>query len=129
MKQLVYRPTKQGEITMNNQIITDTENAADIFKALGHPSRVFMVEHIARGDCCVCVFVELLNIDKSTVSKHLRILKDAGIITTTKNGKNQICSLTMPCIIPMIECCRKVSTDKNSSLSLYSAPSCATCKA
>ncbi len=75
-----------------------TEGRAKIFKALSHPSRVFIVEELIKGERCICEFADILDIDKSTVSKHFSILKEAGIINTEKRGTSVICTLRLPCI-------------------------------
>ena len=77
---------------------TQIEARAKIFKALSHPSRVYIVEELIKGERCICEFAGLLGVDKSTVSKHFAILKNAGIINTEKHGTSVICSLRLPCI-------------------------------
>ncbi len=59
----------------------------DIFKALADESRVRAWMALRRGELCVCQIVELLQLAPSTVSKHLQILKDAGLIQSRKNGR------------------------------------------
>ena len=51
---------------------------AKVFKALGHPTRLFIVEELARGERCVCELVKLVGADFSTISKHLTLLKRPG---------------------------------------------------
>ena len=59
---------------------------ANILKALAHPSRLMMVEELARGERCVCELRELVGADISTVSKHLAVLKKAGLVESDKRG-------------------------------------------
>ncbi|MCL5271670.1 MAG: metalloregulator ArsR/SmtB family transcription factor, partial [bacterium] len=54
------------------------EARARIIKAMGHPTRVFMVEELSKGERCVCELTEMVGADVSTVSKHLSVLKNAG---------------------------------------------------
>jgi len=61
---------------------------AEIFKALGHPTRLQIVEKLADGEQCVCVLLEMFEIDMSTLSRHLSVLKNAGIVTDERRGKN-----------------------------------------
>ena len=57
------------------------------FKALGHPLRVRIVRHLLGRDSCTCGdLVELLPVAQSTVSQHLRILKEAGIVIGEVDG-------------------------------------------
>lgn len=58
-----------------------------IFKALGDPSRVRILKMLEAGELCVCEVREVLNLSASTVSKHLSILRDAGLIVDSKAGK------------------------------------------
>jgi len=81
---------------------------ADIFKALGHPTRLWIVEQLADGkEHCVCEFVEAVGADFSTISQHLAVLKNAGVIVDDKRGKQVFYKLCRPCIIGFIECLRK----------------------
>ena len=71
---------------------SDNQNAiAKITKALGHPARVAIVEHLAKIDECICgKIVEILPLAQPTVSQHLKELKNAGIIKGEVEG-NSIC--------------------------------------
>jgi len=83
------------------------QSAADVFKALGHPARLWMVEQLAdRQEHCVCEFVEALSLEYATVSKHLSVLKNAGIVVNDKRGKNIFYSLRCHCVIGFIACLR-----------------------
>lgn len=69
----------------------DFDNYAQIFKALAHPLRLKIVCGLAKKDeCNVSVMVEKLQVAQPTVSQHLNILKNAGIIKGYKKG-TQIC--------------------------------------
>ena len=62
------------------------EARARILKALAHPTRLFIVEELARGERCVCELQEMIGADMSTVSKHLAQLKSAGVVADDKRG-------------------------------------------
>ena len=62
------------------------QTRARILKALAHPSRLFIVDQLAEGERCVCELTEMIGADKSTVSKHLSVLKDAGLVDDEKRG-------------------------------------------
>lgn len=81
-----------------------TENKVKVFKALAHPVRLRIVERLAKGEACVCVCLEMFDIDMSTLSRHLSVLKNAGIVADQKRGKNVYYRLTCPCILNMCEC-------------------------
>ncbi|MCX6163524.1 MAG: metalloregulator ArsR/SmtB family transcription factor [Ignavibacteriae bacterium] len=58
-----------------------------IFKALSDKSRIRIVKMLQHKPLCVCEIREILNLATSTVSNHLSILRDAGLITDWKDGK------------------------------------------
>jgi len=68
------------------------EARARIAKALAHPSRMRMLDALAQRDLCVCELTELVGADQSTVSKHLAVLRDAGVVEMRRQGV-QICCL------------------------------------
>jgi ArsR family transcriptional regulator len=65
----------------------DPEEFARVAKALGHPARVAIVDHLARIDRCVCGgIVEKVPLAQSTVSQHLKVLKNAGVVRGEVDG-------------------------------------------
>jgi len=70
------------EIIMNSK----HDLRARFLKALAHPARVYIVERICQADICVCKLAEEIGSDITTVSKHLAILKQAGIVRVEKRG-------------------------------------------
>ena len=77
---------------------------ANVIKALGHPSRLAMVEALVSGERCVCELQELVGSDISTVSKHLALLRNAGIVCDRKQGQWVYYTLRTPCIIGFLDC-------------------------
>ena len=71
---------------------SDNQNEIAILtKALGHPARIAIVEHLAKMNECVCgKIAEVLPLAQPTVSQHLKELKNAGIIKGEVEG-NSIC--------------------------------------
>lgn len=63
---------------------------AEIFKALGHPTRLRIVEGLMKDGCNVSRIVECLDIPQATISQHLKILKSASIIEGHRRG-TEIC--------------------------------------
>jgi DNA-binding transcriptional ArsR family regulator len=53
---------------------------ADVFKAMGHPIRLGIIEMLAGGERCVCEIVDYVGTDFSNVSKHLSVLKRHGLV-------------------------------------------------
>jgi len=93
--------------------VTETEKLksrgrAAILKAMAHPSRVFIVEKLSEKSYCVCELTAMIGADTSTVSKHLSILKNAGIITDKKKGTAVYYSLETPCLMRFLSCVESV---------------------
>ncbi len=84
------------------------EARARIFKALAHPTRLWLVEQLARAESCVCALVEPLQADFSTVSRHLSVLKEAGIVADEKRGKQVFYRLAIPCLMSFMQCVEEV---------------------
>lgn len=80
------------------------ERNADFFKALGHPTRLWIVEQLAHGEHCVCEFVEAVGDKFPTISRHLAILKEAGVIADRREGKSIYYRLACPCVTKMLAC-------------------------
>lgn len=74
------------------------------FKALGHPTRLFIVEALNKGPSCVCDLQKIVGYDMSTVSKHLSVLREAGLVTDKRKGNLVYYSLTCPCILDFLRC-------------------------
>jgi ArsR family transcriptional regulator len=77
---------------------------ARIVKALAHPTRLFLVDRLSRREICVCKLTELVGADISTVSKHLSILKSAGIVADEKRGNQVFYRLCCPCLLGLFDC-------------------------
>ena len=65
----------------------DLSSAVSLARALGHPARLRTVAMLRSGELCVCQITEVLGLAPSTVSAHLRELKQAGLVTERKDGK------------------------------------------
>jgi DNA-binding transcriptional ArsR family regulator len=84
-------------------------SAAEVFKALGHPARVTVVRELAEGEKCVCDLVEAAGLGWSTVSRHLSVLREAGVVADEKRGLQVFYRLTLPCVARFIGCLDKPS--------------------
>jgi ArsR family transcriptional regulator len=97
--------TKQEEITVKPFKRSEHSIQASYFKALGHPTRLWIVRQLADGkEHCVCEFVNEAGVDFSTISQHLSILKQAGILSDEKRGKSVYYTLTCPCFATLLAC-------------------------
>jgi len=93
---------------MNKKIQARYEARARIIKAMAHPTRLFIVDELSKGEQCVCKLTDMVGADTSTVSKHLSILKDVGIIEDDKRGLQVWYSLKMPCVLNFFGCVEAV---------------------
>jgi len=85
------------------------QSRAKIIKAMAHPTRLFIVDELAKaGERCVCELTEMIGADMSTVSKHLAILKEAGIVQDRKRGSAVYYRLRVKCITNFFECVESV---------------------
>lgn len=93
---------------MDARMADQFEARARIVKALAHPSRLMMVEELGRGERCVCDLRELVGTDLSTVSKHLAVLRNAGIVADDKRGVQVFYRLKVPCVLTFLGCIEAV---------------------
>lgn len=77
---------------------------AKIIKAMAHPSRLFIIEELQKQERCVNELTEMIGADTSTVSKHLSVLKNAGLVTDEKRGNCIYYTLRCTCIMDFIGC-------------------------
>jgi ArsR family transcriptional regulator len=84
------------------------EAKSKVLKALGHSARLLIAEELGRGERCVCEFVEMTGLDYSTVSRHLAVMKEAGIVSDEKRGKQVFYRLRVPCVLNFMECVEEV---------------------
>jgi len=86
----------------------DYDTRAQVMKALAHPSRLLIVDELSKGERCVCELTELVGADISTVSKHLALLREAGVVTSEKRGLQVFYSLRCACIPDFFRCIESV---------------------
>lgn len=87
---------------MTSQETNRSQAVSEVFKALGHPSRVYIVERLQDKEHCVCELSEMIGVDMSTVSRHLSILRKAGIVKDRKEGTTVYYSLACECLGQML---------------------------
>jgi ArsR family transcriptional regulator len=82
----------------------EAEIRTKIIKALAHPARLMVVELLKEGEAPFGKIHGLFESDKSTVSKHLLVLKEAGIVSSRKSGLDMFYRLEVPCITDFFGC-------------------------
>jgi DNA-binding transcriptional ArsR family regulator len=80
------------------------ERRVSVIKALAHPSRMAIAEALQEGEQCVCDLRDLVGSDLSTVSKHLTLMREAGLVEMEKRGLNVFYRLRCPCLLRFFEC-------------------------
>jgi len=98
---------------MNTSLRNRLNLRAQVFKALAHPSRLIIVDVLAEASRCVGDLTDLVGADVSTVSRHLSVLKNAGIVQDEKRGAQVYYSLTMPCVLNFFGCIDGVVEEKS----------------
>jgi ArsR family transcriptional regulator len=73
-------------------------------KAMAHPARLAVVDALAGGELCVCDLQVKVGSDLSTVSRHLKLMADAGLIESRRDGQRILYRLTAPCIVDYLRC-------------------------
>ncbi len=79
------------------------ELRANILKALAHLTRLFLLDELSRQERCVFKLAEMIAVDVSTMSRHLKVLKNAGIVKYEKRGTLVYYHLNVPCV-KFLEC-------------------------
>jgi len=81
-----------------------TARRVSVIKALAHPSRMLIAETLMSGEKCVCDLQALVGADMSTVSKHLTLMRRAGVLTCEKRGLNIYYRLACTCLGSFLRC-------------------------
>ena len=79
----------------------------DVFKALGNPGRLTLVRTLMDGERCVCDLVDAVGLGWSTTSRHLDILREAGVVSSEKRGQKIFYRLELQCVSHFIDCLDK----------------------
>ena len=83
---------------------TDLRRAVEVFKALSNPNRLLIVDALADGERCVADLTSLVELDMSTVSNHLSVLRNVGIVEDDRRGTQVFYALRKPCLLNIF-CC------------------------
>jgi ArsR family transcriptional regulator len=75
-----------------------------VLKAMAHPSRLLILESLAAGERCVCELQRLVGADMSTVSKHLALMRRAGLVADRRQGLQVFYRLRVPCVLRFFAC-------------------------
>lgn len=90
-----------------------------MFRAMAHPLRIFLLDQLSTKPWCVCELAAEAGVEKSVASKHLSILKEAGLVESTRRGTQIEYSLTAPCVLELASCAEgTVLTNRKKSLGI-----------
>lgn len=81
---------------------------AEIFRALGHPVRLKIIEYLRGREKCVCEIFPYLKMEQSHLSKHLAVLRKAGIVDVRREGKNIFYKLKNQQVGRLFDCVKNV---------------------
>lgn len=80
---------------------------AEIFQALGHPTRIALLDQLRDGEMTVGAFVERLGLEQANLSQHLAVLRARQIVVTRKAGNQVFYSVRDPLILKMLDLMRR----------------------
>lgn len=99
----------RSKVQMDMKRLAKYEARARIIKALAHPARLLIVDELSTaGERCVCELTEMIGSDMSTVSRHLTVLKGAGLVEDEKRGQMVFYRLRVKCILKFFDCVESV---------------------
>ena len=78
------------------------ENVAKLFKVIGQPVRIQILLVIGKGESCVCHLKAYLGQRQAAISQHLMVLRDAGVVTTHREGRNIYYRLANPELLVLL---------------------------
>jgi DNA-binding transcriptional ArsR family regulator len=81
---------------------------AEILKAMAHPSRLKMLDALQGGALCVGDLQEVVGSDLSTISRHLSVMRAAGLLSTRREGNQIFYDLRVPCVMKTLACIEAV---------------------
>lgn len=93
---------------MNAAAQTKFKNQSQIIKALAHPTRLFIVDELAHGERSVRELTDMIGVEMPTVSRHLSVLRNAGILADDKRGLQVFYRLRVPCVLNFFQCVKAV---------------------
>ncbi|MEW6015342.1 MAG: metalloregulator ArsR/SmtB family transcription factor [Candidatus Zixiibacteriota bacterium] len=93
---------------MDTKTLAKYEARAAIIKAMSHPTRLFIVDQLSKKERSVNELTEMVGDDVSTISKHLAVLRNAGIVRDERRGAQVFYYLKVPCILNFFGCVEQV---------------------
>jgi ArsR family transcriptional regulator len=85
---------------------------ARVLKALANHSRLKILDRLSRGECSVGELTDLIGSDRSTVSKHLAVLRGHGIVLDRREGNVVFYKLVTPCVTSFFSCATQLLRER-----------------
>jgi len=104
---------------MASKLLTASPDA--VFKALGSPGRLTLVRTLMDGERCVCDLVQAVGLGWSTTSRHLDVLREAGVVSSEKRGQKIFYRLELGCVGHLISCLDRARSGRASRAACDSA--------
>jgi DNA-binding transcriptional ArsR family regulator len=102
--------------TWEERIVTESHDRfwqqAQVLKALAHPTRLKIVDRLARGSCSVGELTDLVGSDRTTVSKHLAVLRSHGIVRDRRQANSVHYTLLTPCVTSFFSCATQLLEER-----------------
>lgn len=80
---------------------------AEIFKVLGHPTRIHVIEILSGGEAGVGAILEQVKVEPANLSQHLSVLRQSHLVVTRKNGNHVLYSLSDPLLAQVLNAMRQ----------------------
>lgn len=100
---------------------------ANVFKALGDPKRVMIVDMLSCGELCACKILEKFEISQSTLSHHMKFLCESGIVKSRSEGKWTYYSLDEEAISRTKQFLSAITSDKENCICKTGTGCCNAC--
>ena len=104
----MQRRTKKNPVLAVKPTKLALMRQAEVFKALGHPGRMAIVHALGDGEVCACELATVAGYAASTTSRHLTVLRHAGLIADERRGQQIFYRITCPCVLTFAECINRV---------------------
>jgi ArsR family transcriptional regulator len=87
------------------------ELLAELFSALGHSNRLKILAFLRDGEHCQCELPDVLQLEQSNISRHVKILVNAGVVRSRKDGTRTMLRIANPPILDLLDDSEKVALD------------------
>jgi len=112
---------------MLSNVLPETVTLANFIQKMGQQARIQILLVISREEACVCHIEAVLGLRQAAISQHLMVLRDAGLVTSQRDGRNIFYRLTRTELIDLIEqmaALAGLDTDLLASISQKPVPGC-----